>query len=63
MNTSCHMQMLPDVAAGFSAGPSTDCDTCMPDAESLPPTAVSADVSSPTKQVWFVRMLGEHMLG
>jgi len=57
------MQMQPDVAAAFSAGPSMDCDTSMPHAESVPPTAGTADVSSPTNQVWFVRMLGEHMLG
>ena len=57
------MQMQPDVAAADSAGATTDCDPSLPHAESLPPTAGTADVSSPTNQVWFVRMLGEHMLG
>jgi len=63
MNTACHMQMQPDVAAAFAAGPTMDCDPSMRHGESVPPTAVTADVSSPTNQVWFVRMLGEHMLG
>ena len=63
MTTSCRMQMQADVAAAFTAGPTMDCDPSMPAAESVPPTAVTGDVSSPTNQVWFVRMLGEHMLG
>ena len=45
------MQMQADVAAAFTVAPTMDCDPCMPVAESVPPTAVTGDVSSPTKQV------------
>jgi len=45
------MQMQADVAAAFTVAPTMDCDPSMPVAETVPPTAVTGDVSSPTKQV------------
>jgi len=61
MNTSCDMQMTPDVGAASFSG-AMDCGP-VGDAESVHRTAATEDVSSPTKQVQFLRMVRKNMLG